>query len=219
MEEVQKMEMQGGNAKVLRTWLKRAPPPGESYGTGRRPKEGDPVDVFKKFINDAYENKMFFEEDEVLQVPPPAGEKASTDSAATAPKTPAALTPATRKDDDDDVFDASPNQMSMAISSPLVSDSPMPRSDATPRAAPLSVATADDDDDIFGEMVQAPPTPTTVASEPAPAPAATPAAAPTAADDDDIFGEEGIHATPAKAPAPAPAKQRKADDSDDDIFV
>lgn len=55
------MELQRkGNDYARRTWLKNAPP----VGQGGRPKEGDVVDVFKRFVVDAYERKRFYGEDE-----------------------------------------------------------------------------------------------------------------------------------------------------------
>ena len=49
----------GGNDAARKTWLAAVPPVGQSYGSGRRPKKGDKVDVFKQFIIDCYEQKMF----------------------------------------------------------------------------------------------------------------------------------------------------------------
>jgi hypothetical protein len=54
--ELQRM----GNDYCRRTWLKNAPP----VGTGGRPKEGDPVDVFKRFVVDVYERKRYYGEDD-----------------------------------------------------------------------------------------------------------------------------------------------------------
>lgn len=49
-----------GNDYARRTWLKNAPP----VGQGGRPREGDPVDVFKRFVVDVYERKRYYGEDE-----------------------------------------------------------------------------------------------------------------------------------------------------------
>jgi len=49
-----------GNDYARRTWLKNAPP----IGQGGRPKEGDPVDVFKRFVVDVYERKRYYWEDD-----------------------------------------------------------------------------------------------------------------------------------------------------------
>jgi hypothetical protein len=49
----------GGNDAARSLWLAEAPPIGQSYGSGRRPKKGDNVDIFKQFIIDCYERKMF----------------------------------------------------------------------------------------------------------------------------------------------------------------
>jgi hypothetical protein len=60
-DEVQELRMKG-NDYCRRTWLKNAPPP----GSGGRPKEGDHVDVFKRFVVDAYERKKYYGEDDGL---------------------------------------------------------------------------------------------------------------------------------------------------------
>jgi hypothetical protein len=49
----------GGNLACRHIWLGGAPPPGGRYATGSRPKDGDRIDVFKKFILDAYEHGKF----------------------------------------------------------------------------------------------------------------------------------------------------------------
>ena len=56
--EVAELELKG-NDYARRTWLQKAPP----IGTGGRPKEGDHVDVFKRFVVDAYERKRYYGED------------------------------------------------------------------------------------------------------------------------------------------------------------
>ncbi|KAG7338726.1 hypothetical protein IV203_002480 [Nitzschia inconspicua] len=50
---------QKGNDYARRTWLQNAPP----VGAGGRPKEGDPIDVFKRFVVDVYERKRYYGED------------------------------------------------------------------------------------------------------------------------------------------------------------
>ena len=56
--EVAELE-QKGNDFARRTWLKNAPP----VGSGGRPKEGDDVNVFKRFVVEVYENRRFYGED------------------------------------------------------------------------------------------------------------------------------------------------------------
>ena len=51
---------QKGNDYCRRTWLKNAPP----IGSGGRPREGDHVDVFKRFVVDTYERKAYYGEDD-----------------------------------------------------------------------------------------------------------------------------------------------------------
>ena len=58
-QEVAELQMKG-NDYARRTWLKNAPP----IGTNGRPKEGDHVDVFKRFVVDVYERKRYYGEDE-----------------------------------------------------------------------------------------------------------------------------------------------------------
>lgn len=45
-----------GNAHARNVWLANAPP----IGTGGRPKEGDDINVFKRFVVDAYEHKRYY---------------------------------------------------------------------------------------------------------------------------------------------------------------
>mmetsp|Transcript_20085 Transcript_20085/g.28865 ORF Transcript_20085/g.28865 Transcript_20085/m.28865 type:complete len:492 (+) Transcript_20085:101-1576(+) len=52
----------GGNEIALKTWLANAPPIGERYSGGVRPKKGDRIEIFKQFIVDCYESKMFYAE-------------------------------------------------------------------------------------------------------------------------------------------------------------
>ena len=47
-----------GNEYARRVWLGNAPAPGE----GGRPREGDDINVFKRFVVDAYENKRYYKE-------------------------------------------------------------------------------------------------------------------------------------------------------------
>ena len=56
--EVAELELKG-NDYARRTWLKNAPP----VGTNGRPKEGDHVDVFKRFVVDVYERRKYYGED------------------------------------------------------------------------------------------------------------------------------------------------------------
>jgi hypothetical protein len=58
MQEVKELE-QKGNDYCRRTWLARAPP----IGQGGRPDKGSPVEVFKRFILEAYEQKRYYEDE------------------------------------------------------------------------------------------------------------------------------------------------------------
>lgn len=49
----------GGNSVALKTWLAKAPAYGQRYNGGTRPKSGDKIDVYKKFISDCYDKEMF----------------------------------------------------------------------------------------------------------------------------------------------------------------
>lgn len=53
--EVAELEAKG-NDYARNTWLKNAPP----VGSGGRPKEGDHIDVFKRFVVDVYEHKKYY---------------------------------------------------------------------------------------------------------------------------------------------------------------
>eukprot|EP00751_Fragilariopsis_kerguelensis_P026314 CAMPEP_0170880410 /NCGR_PEP_ID=MMETSP0734-20130129/32412_1 /TAXON_ID=186038 /ORGANISM="Fragilariopsis kerguelensis, Strain L26-C5" /LENGTH=377 /DNA_ID=CAMNT_0011263915 /DNA_START=208 /DNA_END=1341 /DNA_ORIENTATION=+ len=68
-QEVNELQMKG-NDYARRTWLKNAPPVGQN----RRPREGDNIDVFKRFVVDVYENKRYYGKDEgvanVFPTPP-----------------------------------------------------------------------------------------------------------------------------------------------------
>ena len=55
--EVLQLKMHG-NDHARATWLAKAPP----VGSNGRPCEGDPIDVFKRFIVDAYEHKKYYSE-------------------------------------------------------------------------------------------------------------------------------------------------------------
>lgn len=50
-----------GNDYARRVWLATAPP----VGVGGRPKEGDDINVFKRFVVDVYEHKKYYREDNV----------------------------------------------------------------------------------------------------------------------------------------------------------
>ena len=56
--EVAELELKG-NDYARRTWLKNAPP----VGSNGRPKEGDHVDVFKRFVVDVYERRKYYGDD------------------------------------------------------------------------------------------------------------------------------------------------------------
>jgi len=45
-----------GNAHARDVWLAKAPP----VGTGGRPKEGDDINLFKRFVADVYEHKRYY---------------------------------------------------------------------------------------------------------------------------------------------------------------
>ncbi len=47
-----------GNDYARKVWLAMAPPP----GVGGRPREGDDIDVFKRFVVDAYERRRYYRE-------------------------------------------------------------------------------------------------------------------------------------------------------------
>jgi hypothetical protein len=47
-----------GNDYARKVWLATAPPP----GVGGRPREGDDIDVFKRFVVDAYERRRYYRE-------------------------------------------------------------------------------------------------------------------------------------------------------------
>ena len=53
------IERNGGNEAALHIWLENAPPPGGKYAGGVRPKSGDDVNVFKRFVTDCYEHGKF----------------------------------------------------------------------------------------------------------------------------------------------------------------
>ena len=61
MDEVMDLtiERNGGNEAALHIWLANAPPPGGKYAGGIRPKSGDDVNVFKRFVTDCYEHGKF----------------------------------------------------------------------------------------------------------------------------------------------------------------
>ena len=56
-----------GNDVCRQTWLAKAPP----IGTNGRPKEGDDINVFKAFVVNAYERKMYFSPGGGDASPPP----------------------------------------------------------------------------------------------------------------------------------------------------
>jgi hypothetical protein len=62
MEEVLELsdENSGGNVAARHKWLKNAPNYGMRYdGGGTRPKKGDHIEIFKRFVNDCYERRLF----------------------------------------------------------------------------------------------------------------------------------------------------------------
>jgi Putative GTPase activating protein for Arf len=71
---------QKGNDYARRTWLKNAPP----VGVGGRPKEGDHVDVFKRFVVDVYERKRYYGEDDGAPAASASTPSASMPAVATA---------------------------------------------------------------------------------------------------------------------------------------
>lgn len=72
MEEVLSLTTQqgGGNEIALRTWLARAPPIGDRYPGGKRPQKGDKIDIFKQFVIDCYEKRMFYGDGSEAVCPP-----------------------------------------------------------------------------------------------------------------------------------------------------
>jgi hypothetical protein len=69
-EEVDELERKG-NAHCEATWLAKAPP----VGQGGRPTTGSSIEVFKRFVVDAYEHKRYYSEQ---QVSPTASRSASS---------------------------------------------------------------------------------------------------------------------------------------------
>jgi len=61
-DEVSELERKG-NDYARRTWLKNAPP----IGTSGRPRKGDDVNVFKRFVVQVYEYKRYYGEDDGLE--------------------------------------------------------------------------------------------------------------------------------------------------------
>eukprot|EP00584_Thalassiosira_punctigera_P025883 CAMPEP_0172578432 /NCGR_PEP_ID=MMETSP1067-20121228/138733_1 /TAXON_ID=265564 ORGANISM="Thalassiosira punctigera, Strain Tpunct2005C2" /NCGR_SAMPLE_ID=MMETSP1067 /ASSEMBLY_ACC=CAM_ASM_000444 /LENGTH=489 /DNA_ID=CAMNT_0013371129 /DNA_START=34 /DNA_END=1503 /DNA_ORIENTATION=- len=66
--EVLKLKIHG-NDYARRVWLANAPP----VGAGGRPREGDDINVFKRFVVEAYENKRYYRE------PPADGDRQRAD--------------------------------------------------------------------------------------------------------------------------------------------
>lgn len=64
-EEVDQMEQRGGNNVARRTWLKHAPPTGQ----GGRPQPGSDLAVFKAFVVDVYEKRIYYGNDEEESIP------------------------------------------------------------------------------------------------------------------------------------------------------
>jgi hypothetical protein len=61
MDEVHELtnERSGGNDAARHVWLLNAPPYGQRYNGGTRPKSGDRIDIFKQFVVDCYEYGKF----------------------------------------------------------------------------------------------------------------------------------------------------------------
>lgn len=138
--EVTELEAKG-NDYARDTWLKNAPPP----GTGGRPKEGDHIDVFKRFVVDAYEHKKYY------------GEYTGAQPAAVAPQHVTTAIPVVRPP-------------STSFSVPPVAIAPMPKPAATDlldfAMAPAvpSPATFQADFDAFAGAPAAAPTPAPIPS-------------------------------------------------------
>lgn len=70
----------GGNTACQHIWLAKAPAFGGRYSGGTRPREGDRVEVFKKFVMDAYEYGQF--KADAGYTPAPAAPRAACSAAA-----------------------------------------------------------------------------------------------------------------------------------------
>ena len=64
-EEVDQLEQRGGNNVARRTWLKHAPP----MGQGGRPQPGSDLAIFKAFVVDVYERKIYYGNDDESTIP------------------------------------------------------------------------------------------------------------------------------------------------------
>ena len=74
MDEVQELSAKrsGGNDAATSLWLAKAPPYGEKYPGGARPKVGDKIEIFKQFIVDCYEKELFKSSDTITSDELPA---------------------------------------------------------------------------------------------------------------------------------------------------
>ena len=175
----------GGNDVARRTWLANAPP----IGTGGRPREGDDVNVFKRFIVQVYEERRYWAEDTGAVAAAPMPAQPPVTAAAAAPRhrvvappkraparAPAPAAPAL------DLLDFGAFESAPPAPAPaLVTAAPVPKPIAN-----------------FGAFASAPaPAPS------APAPASAPAAS-SFSPNFDAFGGSDPFAAGAAGPAPAP---------------
>lgn len=118
----------GGNAACQHIWLAKAPAYGGRYHGGARPREGDRIEVFKKFVMDCYDTGMFRADTPYTpQVASSESQKVSSSashSATTTPSTSAKLSkPSQPVTADLFSFDSDPFSSSSAPAAPPASSS------------------------------------------------------------------------------------------------
>ena len=173
----------GGNDVARRTWLANAPP----IGTGGRPREGDDVNVFKRFIVQVYEERRYWAEDAGAVAAAPMPAQPAVTAAAAAPR-PRAVAPPKRAP-----------ALAPAPAAPAPDLLDFGAFDSAPPApAPVTAAPVPEPVADFGAFASAPaPAPS------APAPASAPAAS-SFSPNFDAFGGSDPFAAGAAGPAPAP---------------
>ena len=109
MEEVQELtpENGGGNEAARRTILANAPEVGGKYSGGSRPKEGDKIEIYKKFVLDAYEFGKFKGSGRARAADPAPAPPLSADAFSVAPAVDLLNFPAKSGGDSFDAFGAS----------------------------------------------------------------------------------------------------------------
>ena len=125
-----------GNEYARRVWLGNAPPPGESG----RPREGDDINVFKRFVVEAYENKKYYKE-------PVEGESYEEEKASARPRS--GVKSAGRT-----ITSHKPN---VALQTNVLNTSAAPLRPPQPAAAPMPVAAPEVDLLDFGAFDSSPP--------------------------------------------------------------